>query len=265
MSEDSSTVVYIRYSGSGDGLGGLMVSGASSVGTIIQATADSSVLNVEVLRDNNPATTNTAVALEAALTGLTILKLPGYGEYLRLSGPSQEISAPQGNPETPLDLSEVSTARLRCTVSVPPGIPGPVFEARIADGPIIELGRVPIDASAACREVEIDLQAVVGWNDVRIRLASGSSVADGTRLDDLSIELDPMHGPCEAGSVAVDEPGIQACTCKVDPYCCETAWDELCITTAMLVCGADCPSIPTCGQDAPCELAHEEPGCREAF
>ena len=106
--EDSSTVVFIRYSNTGDGLGGLMVTGASSIGTIIQTTADNSVLNVEVLRDNTPATTNTAVALEASLTGLTILKLPGYGEYLRLSGPSQEISAPQGNPETPLDLSEVS-------------------------------------------------------------------------------------------------------------------------------------------------------------
>ena len=106
--EDSSTVVYIRYASTGDGLGGLMVTGASSVGTIIQTTADNSVLNVEVLRDNNPATTNTAVALEAALTGLTILKLPNYGEVIRLSGPSQEINAAQGNPETPLNLSDVS-------------------------------------------------------------------------------------------------------------------------------------------------------------
>ena len=106
--EDSSTVVYIRYSASGDGLGGLMVTGASSIGTIIQTSADNSVLNVEVLRDNNPATTNTAVALEAALTGLTILKLPAYGEVIRLSGPSQEINFPQGNTETALDLSDVS-------------------------------------------------------------------------------------------------------------------------------------------------------------
>ena len=106
--EDTSTVVFIRYSGSGDGLGGLMVTGAASLGTIIQTTTADSVLEVEVQRDNLPTSTNTSVALESALTGLTILKLPGYGEYLRLSGPAQEISAPQGNPETPLDLSEVS-------------------------------------------------------------------------------------------------------------------------------------------------------------
>ena len=106
--EDTSTVVFVRYSASGDGLGGLMVTGAASLGTIIETSAANTVLEVEVERDNNPATTNTAVALEASLTGLTILKLPGYGEYLRLSGPSQEISAAQGNPETPLALSEVS-------------------------------------------------------------------------------------------------------------------------------------------------------------
>ena len=106
--EDTSTVVYIRYAGSGDGLGGLMVTGAASLGTIIETNAPNTVLEVEVQRDNTPATTNTAVALEASLTGLAILKLPGYGEYLRLSGPSQEISAAQGDPETPLALSEVS-------------------------------------------------------------------------------------------------------------------------------------------------------------
>lgn len=163
-----------------------------------------------------------------------------------------------------LDFSGVSVARLRCTVSVPPGVPGPVFGAVIGDGSSIELGRVPIDASGGCREIEIDLASVVGWNDVRIRLASGSSVGDGTRLDDLSIEIDPSHGPCEAGAAGIDDPVIEACTCKVDPYCCDTAWDELCISIATLVCGADCSSIPTCGAGLPCEQAHEAPGCRDS-
>ncbi|MEC9053983.1 MAG: hypothetical protein VX633_01660, partial [Verrucomicrobiota bacterium] len=106
--EDSSTVVYIRYSGGTDGLGGLMETGATSLGTIIKTTAANSVLQVEVLRDNTAANTNTAVALESTLTGLTILKLPGYGEYLSLSGPAQNINFAQGNPETALDLSGIS-------------------------------------------------------------------------------------------------------------------------------------------------------------
>ena len=103
--EDSSTVLYLRYSASGDGVGGLMEFGAASLGMIIKTENPGSLLEVELLRDNLPATTNTAVALEATRTGLTIVKLPSYGEYITLSGPSQEISAAQGNPETPLDLS----------------------------------------------------------------------------------------------------------------------------------------------------------------
>ena len=103
--EDSSTVLYVRYAGTNDGLGGLMEYGTASLGMIIRTETPGSLLEVELLRDNLPSSTNTAVALEALRTGLTIVKLPSYGEYLTLSGPSQEISAAQGNPETPLDLS----------------------------------------------------------------------------------------------------------------------------------------------------------------
>ena len=107
--EDSSTVLYLRYAGTNDGLGGLMEYGSASLGMIIRTENPGSLLEVELLRDNVPTSTNTAVALEALRTGLTIVKLPSYGEYVTLSGPSQEISAPQGNPETPLNLSEGSS------------------------------------------------------------------------------------------------------------------------------------------------------------
>jgi VCBS repeat-containing protein len=107
--EDSSTVLYLRYAGTNDGLGGLMEYGSASLGMIIRTETPGSLLEVELLRDNVPTSTNTAVALEALRTGLTIVKLPSYGEYVTLSGPSQEISAPQGNPETPLNLSEGSS------------------------------------------------------------------------------------------------------------------------------------------------------------
>ena len=162
-----------------------------------------------------------------------------------------------------LDFSHASSARLRCVVSVSPGVPGPVFEAMVGQAPPIELGRVPVSASGACREVQIDLAPLIGANDVRIRIGSGSSVADGTRLDDLVIELDPPHGPCEPGGVVVDDPAIGQCTCGVDEYCCSVAWDELCITIATLICEADCPSIPTCGTDGSCEVAHDGPGCAD--
>ena len=103
--EDSSTVVYVRYAGSTDAIGGLMEFGSASLGMIVRTENPGVLLEVELLRDNLETATNTAVALEATRTGLTIVKLPSYGEYLSLSGPSQEISAAQGDPETPLDLS----------------------------------------------------------------------------------------------------------------------------------------------------------------
>ena len=103
--EDSSTVVYVRYAGSGDSLGGLMEYGSTSLGMIIKTDAPNSILEVELLRDNDVAGTNTAVALEAARSGISILKLPAYGDYLSLSGPSQNMNFNQGNPETALSLA----------------------------------------------------------------------------------------------------------------------------------------------------------------
>ncbi|MEC9054551.1 MAG: VCBS domain-containing protein, partial [Verrucomicrobiota bacterium] len=103
--EDSSTVVYLRYSGATDGLGGLMEYGATSLGMIVRTDSPNSVLEVELLRDNDFSATNTAVAVEAGRTGLAILKLPAYGDYLSLSGPAQNINFAQGNPETALSLA----------------------------------------------------------------------------------------------------------------------------------------------------------------
>ncbi|MCH2331594.1 MAG: hypothetical protein MK312_08675, partial [Roseibacillus sp.] len=103
--EASSTVVYVRYAGSGDSLGGLMEYGSTSLGMIIKTDAPNSILEVELLRDNDVAGTNTAVALEAARSGISILKLPAYGDYLSLSGPSQNMNFNQGNPETALSLA----------------------------------------------------------------------------------------------------------------------------------------------------------------
>ncbi|RPF88778.1 MAG: hypothetical protein CBB78_007865, partial [Roseibacillus sp. TMED18] len=48
--EDSSTVVYIRYAGSGDSLGGLLEYGSTSLGMIVETESANSVLEVELLR-----------------------------------------------------------------------------------------------------------------------------------------------------------------------------------------------------------------------
>lgn len=160
-----------------------------------------------------------------------------------------------------LDFTNAGSARLRCTVSVAPGVPGPVFEARIGEEPAFELGRVPVSADAGCREIEVDLAPVLGRSDVRIRLRSGSSVADATRLDDLVIEADPTHPPCETGGPGTDDPDVEGCVCGIDAFCCESAWDDICVTIATLACEAACDSIPTCGSGGACDVVHAEPGC----
>ena len=197
----------------------------------------------------------------------------GLGPYLSTSGSCAGLDDaamrfgggfPWSTIETRcLDFTIASSARLACVVSVAPGVPGPVFQAVVGEDPPFELGRVPISSDVGCREVEIDLGPVLGSNEVRIRIASGSSVGDGTRLDDLVIEIDPLHGSCEVGGVQTDDPGVQACVCAVDEYCCLVAWDELCITVATLICDAECDSIPTCGTEGSCVVARESPGCED--
>ncbi len=197
----------------------------------------------------------------------------GAGPYLTISGGCAGIGDaalrfgggfPWSSIETRcIDLTGATTATLRFTVSTEPGVPGPVIDAQVGDDPPMELARVPISASTGCRVMEVDLAAVVGREGVRLRIRSGSSVAEATRLDDLALEIDPMHAPCETGGPGADDAAIVACTCEIDQYCCSTAWDALCVTIATLVCDAECGSIPTCGLGGACDVVDPEPGCED--
>ncbi|GMV38701.1 MAG: hypothetical protein AMXMBFR64_04170 [Myxococcales bacterium] len=41
--------------------------------------------------------------------------------------------------------------------------------------------------------------------------------------------------------------GIQSCVCEADPFCCATAWDNLCVIGAKDTCGASCEAPQGCG------------------
>jgi len=78
--------------------------------------------------------------------------------------------------------------------------------------------------------------------------------SDALFLDNVSIQLETCdcegsgsdHGPCETGGPGCDDPVIEACVCAVDPYCCDTAWDEQCVAEVeSLLCG-DCGGGPVC-------------------
>ncbi|MBM4353519.1 MAG: hypothetical protein FJ109_06930 [Deltaproteobacteria bacterium] len=66
-------------------------------------------------------------------------------------------------------------------------------------------------------------------------------------------------GPCVAGACCephdapgCDDPGISACVCAKDPFCCETAWDALCVSEVEdFGCGL-CEAPVTCG-DGVCD------------
>lgn len=54
---------------------------------------------------------------------------------------------------------------------------------------------------------------------------------------------------CAAGAPGCDDPGVTACVCAEDAFCCAIAWDEACVEAAD-GCGAGC--APTCG-DGSCD------------
>ena len=76
------TVVYLRNSGAADAAGGLCDEGSVSVGVLVEATAANSILTVEMQRDSSAD--NSVVSVDHTRTGLAIVKLPSYGEYISL-------------------------------------------------------------------------------------------------------------------------------------------------------------------------------------
>lgn len=76
------TVVYLRNAGSGDVAGGLGDQGSTSVGVLVEVTAANSILTIEMQRDSTGDTS--VVSVDHTRTGLAIVKLPSYGEYISL-------------------------------------------------------------------------------------------------------------------------------------------------------------------------------------
>ncbi len=76
------------------------------------------------------------------------------------------------------------------------------------------------------------------------------------------------HSVCQTGAT-LDPSCADDCAgrlCEVDPYCCEFAWDDLCVDQVVTVCERDCADEPICGH-SPCaegDVLHRECGfCEE--
>ncbi len=84
----------------------------------------------------------------------------------------------------------------------------------------------------------------------------GGSCGDcaGACLDNLVC----MDGP---GCISQSEPmcdgcACQGCVCEMDPFCCETAWDSICVSECVDDCGG-CLTLDNCG-DGSCVLEDQE-------
>lgn len=51
--------------------------------------------------------------------------------------------------------------------------------------------------------------------------------------------------------------------CRLDDYCCSTAWDELCVSWASTLC-ATCPGNACDASTDECDTSHEAPGCNDS-
>lgn len=62
---------------------------------------------------------------------------------------------------------------------------------------------------------------------------------------------------CDALDVpgCADDPAIEACVCGLDPFCCDTQWDDQCVATGVRQCGATCEAGGDCCSPA------ATPGC----
>lgn len=72
----------------------------------------------------------------------------------------------------------------------------------------------------------------------------------------------PPQGDCctESEAPGCTNPTCEACVCNLDAFCCDTAWDTICVAEAEVDCAADCNCAPAPND---CCVTHESGGCDE--
>lgn len=88
----------------------------------------------------------------------------------------------------------------------------------------------------------------------------GSSTSGDTTTSGPMVLSEDCCVPSEA--VGCGNPGVEACVCEYDPYCCEKAWDDVCVDLMVDVGCLACDRRPMFGLENCC-VATGEPGCPE--
>jgi hypothetical protein len=154
-----------------------------------------------------------------------------------------------------------------------------VWDGLCASGALANCAFSPV--CNECCPADLNSDGVVDGADLGILLAawgtkdpctdlSGDGTVDGA---DLGLML-AAWGPCSSGipcaCAAADhdcfttgDPGctdVECCelVCATDPFCCQVAWDGLCVAAANVLCAPpNCPGTGDCFQD------HGTPGCSD--
>ena len=118
-----------------------------------------------------------------------------------------------------------------------------------------ELAKCVCEAEAFC--------CAFDWDDACVELAAqcggcGAATTDTT----LQTTGEPEPPPCCTASEqpgCPEDPGVEACVCKFDAFCCEQQWDAKCVGTGLGDCGLDCMGGGGGGGD--CCMPHGGPEC----
>ena len=157
---------------------------------------------------------------------------------------------------------------LAFTYSKQSGTLGPRIDVSLDGTAWMTAWTAPVAFAGGCVPVEIDLSALAGEAAVRFRFSSGSSTANLATIDDIALieSTAGVHACCAEGAPSCDNPVVSACTCAIDPYCCDTAWDDVCVILATIYCDAQCPDLPVCGSPTAgsCTAEHGTPACADA-
>jgi len=167
-----------------------------------------------------------------------------------------------------LNLAQFTHPTLMFAYSKASGTLGPKVDYSIDGVSWSNAWTAPIGFAGGCAPVELDLTPLAGLPSVRFRFSSGSSVSNSASIDDILLReaASTAHACCATGGPSCDSPVISSCTCAVDAYCCDTAWDDVCVAIATMYCGAGCPDIPVCGSPTAgsCTAPHQTAACADA-
>jgi hypothetical protein len=167
-----------------------------------------------------------------------------------------------------IDLTATIAPALRFRFARDLGTIGPRIDYRIDGGPwFVAWQPASGQGIGTCAEIELDLAPIAGEPNVQFRFTSASSLANGTRFDDIAlVSTNVPHDCCTEGTAGCTDSVVEGCTCALDPYCCTTEWDGLCVELATVSCGAGCAGVRFCGaSDAgDCRAPQTGPYCADA-